>query len=144
MLSETRERFITAILAEVPAESIEEIHFFQPIRQGGVESGVAVVAAVENITQPSDDGEDPITEEDPRPDASRRFAVYTALYRLVLKGPDRGTWSVSVVAEADAPLLTVDAVVRGVQRRSGDLETPERVSGDELRALHLSGSSVNP
>ena len=45
LLTETRERFLLAIAAQVPAERIAEIYFFQPIRQGGVESGVAVVAA---------------------------------------------------------------------------------------------------
>ena len=49
-----------------------------------------------------------------------RYIVYSARYRLTLKGLDRGKWEVSVTEEADAPLLTIDAVVRGVQRRSGD------------------------
>jgi hypothetical protein len=40
-----------------------------------------------------------------------------------------------VIAEADAPLITVDAVVRGVQRRSGDVDAPERMGGDEVRAI---------
>jgi hypothetical protein len=40
----------------------------------------------------------------------------------------------SVTEEADAPLLTVDAVVRGVSRRSGDADETVRMSGDELRA----------
>ena len=45
MLTETRERFLLAITSKVPPERIAEIHFFQPIKQGGVESGVAVAAA---------------------------------------------------------------------------------------------------
>jgi hypothetical protein len=53
----------------------------------------------------------------------------------VLKGPDRGKWETNIVAEADAPLVTVDAVVRGVQRRAGDLDDPTRLDGDELRAI---------
>jgi hypothetical protein len=111
---ETRQRFLRAIGAQVPAASIVEIHFFQPIRQGGVESGVAVVVESAGI--------------DPR------HVVHTAWYRLVLKGPDRGKWETNVVAEADAPLVTVDAVVRGVQRRSGDVDDPERLEGDAVRA----------
>ena len=51
----------------------------------------------------------------------------------MLKGPDRGKWEHAVVAEADAPLVTVEMVVRGVQRRSGDADEPERMSGDEAR-----------
>ena len=43
-LSETRERFFRAITKEIPVDQIAEIHFFQPMRQAGVESGVAVVA----------------------------------------------------------------------------------------------------
>ena len=51
-----------------------------------------------------------------------RHVIYTAAYRLTLKGPDRGKWETNVTAEADAPIITVDAVVRGVQRRSGDVD----------------------
>src|SRR6476620_86700 len=68
----------------------------------------------------------------PRP--RRRYAVFTARYRHTLKGPDRGKWEVTVTEEAEAPLLAVDAVVRGVQRRSGDVDEIVRLSGDELRA----------
>jgi len=117
MLAESRERFLKDVLAVVPGSRIAEIHFFQPIRQGGAESGVAVIAVQEDEHTPE------------------RHAVYTARYRHTLKGPDRGKWESSVVAEADAPLLTVDAVVRGVQRRSGDAEDPARVSGTELRDI---------
>jgi len=113
--SETRERFLKAIAAQVPPERIAEIHFFPPIKQGGVESGVAVV--VENVS----------------PDAPR-MVVYSARYRLTLKGPDRGKWETNMVAEADAPLVAVDAVVRGVQRRSGDVDDATKMEGDEIRA----------
>ena len=37
-------------------------------------------------------------------------------------------------AEADAPLATVEAVVRGVQRRAGDVDDATRMTGDEVRA----------
>jgi hypothetical protein len=123
ILQETRERFLKAILAQVPAERITEIHFFPPIKQGGVESGVAVV--VENVA----------------PDAPR-MVVYSARYRLTLKGPDRGKWETNLVAEADAPLVAVDAVVRGVQRRSGDVDDATKMEGDEVRALVGANSGV--
>ncbi len=116
ILTENRERFLLAIAAQVPPERIAEIHFFQPIKQGGVESGVAVV--VENAAP-----------ETPR------MVVYAASYRLTLKGLDRGKWEVNIVAEADAPLVAVDAVVRGVQRRSGDVDDAARMDGDEVRAM---------
>ena len=116
ILTETRERFLLAIAAQIPPERIAEIHFFQPIKQAGIESGVAVV--VENAAP-----------ETPR------MVVYAASYRLTLKGLDRGKWEVNVVAEADAPLVAVDAVVRGVQRRSGDVDDASRMDGDEARAI---------
>ena len=115
-LSVTRERFLVAIAQKVPLDAIEEAHFFKPIKQGGLESGVAVVAV----------------KEGPTPHAAR-LAVYNAQYRLTLKGPERGKWEFSIKAEADAPLVTVDAVVRGVQRRVGDDEEPLRLSGEEVR-----------
>ena len=74
------------------------------------------------------------------PAAPRRYTVYAAKYKLALKGVDRGKWECSVVAEADAPLVTVETVVRGVQRRSGDAEEPERMSGDEARNFVLAAS----
>jgi hypothetical protein len=126
-LSETRERFFRAIVKEVPAAEIAEIHFFQPMRQGGVESGVAVVASRVEGRGSRVEGLEAEDEE------SERHTVYTAHYRLTLKGPDRGKWEASVVPEADAPLVTVDAVVRGVQRRSGDEEEVDRMTGDEAR-----------
>jgi hypothetical protein len=50
--SETRERFLIAVARDIPIEHIREVHLFQPIRQGGVESGVAVVAADEARSEP--------------------------------------------------------------------------------------------
>ena len=236
ILDETRERFIKAILKQVDPARIAEIHFFAPIRQGGVESGVAVVAATERAPEPVVDQShiDPVPpieetaqdvadepqaeepaeateadveeivegaadepqvveiaegavvepqaeetaegavveaqaeetaegaldaeEESPYSDAVEepasadsspseaepqdtvvavapieRHVIYTARYRHTLKGPDRGKWEASVNAEADAPLITVDAVVRGVQRRSGDVDDATRMSGDDVR-----------
>lgn len=147
---ETRERFIAAIADRVNPAAVAEAHFFQPIKQGGTESGVAVVAVRED--QRPTGAEDAAgllptgtqgTAEN-APDALRasaensladRMAVYTAKYRLTLKGPDRGKWEFAVQAEADAPLVAVDRVVQGVQRRSGDAEDPEKMSGEEFRAL---------
>jgi len=249
-LAETHERFLKAVVARLPIERIIELHLFPSIKQGGMESGVAVVAAVpdgERVTPhvndaivderaasvtadvaraddgaradetsaelvaaadgveaplpempldalvsseeacvpPLSDGEPGVDEATPHAphatpdvamiddgDAERleeavhavtedfedpaaqamaaasleladlpatderphRYTIYSARYRLVLKGPDRGKWEVSVKAEADAPLVTVESVVRGVQRRSGDADEVGRWTGEELRA----------
>ena len=215
MTDETRTRFLAAIARQLPAERVAEVHLFAGIRQGGIESGVAVIA-LEREPAPSLDVDGgyvpagdvaeaaavettaevvvhdqladeaafvadetipaapvvettvaervvaetpaaeasfvPFTEEvladeaspyrevvpierdlRPTPPASR-YTVYSARYRHTLKGIDRGKWEVSVTEEADAPLLTIDAVVRGVTRRSGDADETIRLSGDEFRA----------
>ncbi len=116
-VTETSERFLRAIVDDVSVERLGELHLFTPLRQGVYETGVAVIAVwLDN--QPS------------APES--RHTVYTARYRLVVKGPDRGRWEFECVAEADAPLITVETVVRGVQRRSGDLDEPVRYDAAAL------------
>ena len=145
LVSQTRERFILAIVARLPAERLIELHFFTPVRQGGIESGVAVIAASRETEAPPPELADIAASEPHEPaddttengarETPRRYTVYTATYRLTLKGPERGKWEANLVAEADAPLVTVQMVVRGVQRRAGDQEPPERMSGDEARSV---------
>jgi hypothetical protein len=196
----TRTRFLGAIGAQLPIDRVVEVHLFGPIRQGGMESGVAVIAVdpnevvpddasdelavVAEIELPEDDVdvdadahvdtptpvmesvddvlEEPVVRADgevvePEPGVAGspyaqdqaaaveeepaeprrpapRYTVYTARYRHTLKGPDRGKWEASVTEEADAPLITVDAVVRGVSRRSGEADETVRLSGEEFRA----------
>ena len=117
ILSETTERFLREVIARVPVERIAELRLFQAIRQGGAETGVAVVAA---------------ESDDPTP--TLRHVIYTARYRHTLKGVERGKWEFALTAEADAPLITVDDVVLGVMRRAGDESEPERMTSDGIRA----------
>ena len=121
MLTETRERFLKAIVGEIPAERIAEIHLFPAIRQGHMETGVAVIAV------------EPETDSAYALDG--RHVVYSASYRLTRKGPERGKWEVEVTHEANAPLPTVDVVVRGVQERAGEAIESQRLSASELRSL---------
>jgi hypothetical protein len=177
MTDETKARFLAGIAAQVPAERVAELHLFGAIRQGGQESGVAVVAVhreeppveetviveaveVETVEEVQPDlglaSEEVVTAEIvtaeievdeievdeeilPEPEETvdtrpTRYTVYTARFRHTLKGPERGKWELTVTEEADAPLLTVDAVVRGVSRRSGETDETIRLSGDEFRA----------
>ena len=255
-ISEISERFLRALLLKVPLDRVEELYLFAPLRQGAVETGIAVIAArahIEPATILADsvgadapidaraiDGPaaaeasvDPVSAIDDAatavpaidavaaidddaamvpaaipdattPDAQRdeiasaevevesskgfitemefpsdddspyapefapeavvrhaetlpeipefvarteevletrppvRHTVYTARYRLVVKGPDRGKWEIDVVDEADAPLLTIETVVRGVQRRAGEETETVRYSGPQLaRALRI-------
>lgn len=176
MSGETQARFLREIAERIGAARIIEAHLFPPMRQGGAETGVAVVAATRDIDQdeqaqadaelaaaleqPAEDlalGLGP--ESDSTPDAladdfrdappaadavrARRLTVYTARYRLMVKGLERGKWEFDIVADADAPLGTVDTVVRGVQRRAGDTTECERL-GPEAFAEREAGAAWPP
>ena len=187
-VSEVAERFLRAILQRLPLSRIEEVHLFSPLRQGTVETGIAVVAArpadvvvaapllpleapaapetpeapterlasaegeqEEGAAEAPDADAEPVAEpvaesvaesatavDAPTAPAVPRHEVHTARYRLVIKGPERGRWEEDLVAEADAPLITVETVVRGVQRRAGESTETIRYSAAQVaRALRL-------
>ena len=174
-VSVVTERFLRAILDQVPLDRIEELHLFSPLRQGTIETGIAVVAArgvvMEEVTMPqplvpsseTTDGGDAAAPDAAAPDDDARDAaadapvvleppsfaaesqeprvrhtVYTARYRLIVKGPERGKWEMDVVDEADAPLLAVETVVRGVQRRAGEDTATVRYDASQLaRVLRM-------
>jgi hypothetical protein len=127
-MTETTQRFLRAIAERVPAAAIAEVRLFPALRQGQWESAVAVVTAV-----PASADTDAVAAADVV--SGGRHTVYTARYRLAIKGPDRGTWEFDIRAEADVPPPTVDAVVDGVLERSGDAFEPERISPDEFQAM---------
>lgn len=152
MITETRERFIRAIAERLPAERIVEAYFFPSIRQGPVETGVAVIAATPVPQLPAGtDAADELLRADPGlgdvvAPASARTEVFTASYRWTRKGVERGTWVVDVTTEAHAPLTAVETVVRGVQERAGEALDAHRMSGDEVRAVlpEPAAPSVSP
>ncbi|MEW5918848.1 MAG: hypothetical protein AB1762_20770, partial [Gemmatimonadota bacterium] len=63
-----------------------------------------------------------------------RYEILSARYKLVLKGTERGQWSVDVRHEADAPLETIDRVVRGVALRTGEDGEPQLLHTDAFLA----------
>lgn len=218
-VTEVAERFLRAIVAQVPLERIEELHLFSPLRQGTVETGIAVLAArvpvavvvepvadevseapeqqlslSESSPEPTENSDENAAADDdatPFEDAAvvmteaviaaagdddeevsptdavpaelsadeddeaaameavtellpvdkvrlLRHTVFTARYRYVIKGPERGKWESSIKAEAEAPLITVETVVRGVQRRAGEESEIVRYSAAQIaRALRL-------
>ncbi len=119
-MNDTTERFFREISDRVGYDQVAELYLFPVIRQSGIEAAVAVVAAYP----------DPLIES-----YSPRHVVYSASYRSTVKGTDRGKWSVDIVAEADAPLITIEEVVRGVVLRSGEQFQPEHITGAEFRAI---------
>ena len=155
---ETTERFLRDIADRVGLDAVDEVRLFPPLRQSGVETGVAVVAAIplppdiELSGEPNEPPEAlsdsvgdeflPIEEEE-REIIVHRHTVFTARYRHTLKGPDRGKWEVEVQAEADAPLVTLDQIVRGVMKRSGDPFEPEKISASAFRTI-VEGNAPSP
>jgi hypothetical protein len=147
---ETTERFLRDIADRIGLNAVDEVRLFPPLRQSGVETGVAVVAALplppegehthaddeppEALTESAGDEFLPIEEED-REIIVHRHTVFTARYRHTLKGPDRGKWEVEVQAEADAPLVTLDQVVKGVMKRAGEPFEPEKISATAFRTI---------
>jgi hypothetical protein len=157
LASDARERFLLEIAAAMPAERIAEVHFFPPMRQGPIETGVAVIAVLPEGATPEPRMVAEASEESSDSDAtdgtestepaeltsdselvegafiSSRHVVYSARYRWTRKGPERGKWESEIIAEADAPLLTVEAVVKGVMARASEAYETERVDGDTVR-----------
>lgn len=131
--SDARERFLMEIAVVVPKHRISEAYLFPAIRQGPMETGIAVIAAMPVGATPEVALEDEQYSEGAA--MSARHVVYSARYRWTRKGPDRGKWECEVVAEADAPLLTVEAVVQGVQKRANEPLEPEKLDGDAVRTL---------
>ncbi|MGQ0650540.1 MAG: hypothetical protein ACT4P7_23620 [Gemmatimonadaceae bacterium] len=62
-----------------------------------------------------------------------RLAILCARYKLVFKGSERGRWDLEIMHQADAPLDTLDRVIAGVMRRSGETGEPERFTRESLR-----------
>jgi hypothetical protein len=122
VINEVRERFIRSIAEKISPDRFVEAFFFPSIRQGPVETGVAVIS---------------VTPLSVAVDSSpiERSEVFTASYRWTRKGVERGKWVVDVTAQADAPLGTAATVVRGVQERAGEAIDAHRMSGDDLRLL---------
>lgn len=169
--SDARERFVLEIAKVLPPARIVEAHFFAPLRQGQIETGVCVLGAlpegaeplpvaaealsVEVEPQPVEAAplsveaaeEALVTDEQSADDTtpaaaypagariSSRHVVYSARYRWTRKGPDRGKWECEVVAEADAPLLTVEAVVQGVRQRASEPLEVQKLDGDTVRGM---------
>ena len=148
---ETTERVLREIAQRVGVNAVDEVRLFPPIRQAGVETGVAVVAAIplppdapgaldraddlpEALSASAGDEFLPIEEED-REIVVHRHTVFTARYRHTLKGPERGKWEVEVQAEADAPLVTLDQVIRGVMKRAGEPFEPEKISASAFKTI---------
>jgi hypothetical protein len=158
-MTETQQRFLKEIADRVTGGRVAELRLYPTLRVGQVESGVAIVATLADQVEepvasvPDDttaaDAASPVVESADEPVFSdvavedvattpgpERLSILTAHFRHTVKGPDRGKWEFSLVHDADAPIETVENVVRGVARRAGEDGEPELLSGDDFqRAL---------
>ena len=141
-MTETQQRFLKAIAERVNGGNVAEVRLYPTVRVGPIESGVAIVAskepmpievAVEQISAGGDLEGEEVRVTATQPD---RLSILTAHFRHTVKGPDRGKWEFTMVHDADAPIETVESVVRGVARRAGEDGEPELLSGTDFqRAL---------
>jgi hypothetical protein len=145
-MTETQQRFLKAIAERVNGDNVAEVRLYPTLRVGPVESGVAIVATREVLPiaeQQAAVEQQAATMGDEQPHDVQvasterdRLSILTAHFRHTVKGPDRGKWEFSMVHDADAPIETIENVVRGVARRAGEDGEPELLSADEFqRAL---------
>lgn len=152
-MTESQQRFLKEIAERVNGGRVAELRLYPTLRVGQVESGVAIVAAMaDKVAEPVAtlaDGTSPeavVVEEPALADVAfqertpaagpERLSILTAHFRHTVKGPDRGKWEFTLMHDADAPIETIENVVRGVARRAGEDGEPELLSGDDFqRAL---------
>lgn len=143
-----RDRFLAAIAERIAPDRVQALYLFSSIRQGPVETGVAVIA-VDKVREVSSDAapESPEVPEAPAETTApvrEKPVVLTARYKHTLRGTDRGKWELEIFEQADAPLPTVEAVVQGVQRRLAEPTDPELLDGEALRAAAADGVWTPP
>ncbi len=99
-------RVAQSIAGMLPAEAIDRVWLFAPIRREEREWGTAVLACR--------------TDDD-------RHRVFTASYVLVVRGRERGQGRVTVEEVGESPPTVVHDVIVGVQERTGEAHPPVEV-----------------
>ena len=141
-MTEAQQRFLKEIADRMSGGRVAEVRLYPTVRVGPIESGVAIVAKEEpapTIEAAEPDQASPVDVElaesvdVPVTARADRMSILTAHFRHTVKGPDRGKWEFSMVHDADAPIETVESVVRGVARRAGEDGEPELLSGEDFR-----------
>jgi hypothetical protein len=97
-----------AVAASVPPPEIETVYLFRPLKRDGREWGTAVV------TRRAEQGD--------------RLRVYTARYRLIVRGKDRGRCKIEVAEVALSPAEVLAQVMQATADRTGDPEPPVTAS----------------
>lgn len=100
-------RLADEVAKVVPAEEIDGIWTFQPLRNGPLEAGTAIVSRV---------------------DGARR-RIYTGRYVATIKGKQRGQFQAVVEEVGSGPVEALDKLLADVERRVDEgAPTPINVS----------------
>jgi hypothetical protein len=105
-VNEVLARLLEAVAAEMPADEVEAVWAFPPVRRDGREHAIAVVSRVA--------GED-------------RRRIYRARYSVGLSGAERGKIVVLLEQAAEGPPGLVPSVIDGVRRRADEAGDAELV-----------------
>jgi hypothetical protein len=100
-------RVAAAVAQAIPVDEVERVWLFPPVRRDDREWGTAVLA---------------------RRVRHGRVRVYTASYRLVVRGRERGETQVSVDDVGETPETVLPEVIRGVQQRAREEEPPVEIA----------------
>lgn len=111
MTADGRERFLAAIAERIPPERIAEVHLFPPMRQGGRETGVAVITVRIDEEPVADDGVDLAPEAAGAPGEAlepatldEALGIDAAREALAGAAPDEGESPESATPAARQPL----------------------------------------
>lgn len=95
-------RLAEAVFAEVPADEVDGLWQFLPIRAGKRELGTAILA---------------------RRDGDRR-RIYTARYALAIRGKERGQFEAHLEEVGSGPAETLGQMLLDVRRRLDEDDAP--------------------
>src|SRR6476646_8389286 len=99
------ERLAEAVSQVLPADEVDGVWIFAPVRREANEWGTAVLSRV--------DGE--------------RRRIYTARYTLAVKGKQRGKFQTAVQEVGTGPVEVLSRVLQQAQHRSDDEHPPAAV-----------------
>jgi hypothetical protein len=98
-------RLAGAVAALLPADEVDGVWTFTPLRRDGNEWGTAVLS---------------------RRDGDRR-RIYTARYVLAIKGKERGKFAASVQEVGSGPVAALARLLQDARKRIDDEEPPTPV-----------------
>jgi hypothetical protein len=89
------ERLADEVALQVPPTEIDGVWIFQPLKNGPLEAGTAIVSRI---------------------DGDRR-RIYTARYIATIKGKQRGQWQSTIEEVGSGPIEALDRLLADVEKR---------------------------